>query len=233
MPELRIDIVCAVPQTLPSVLASSILGRAQSKGLVEIHVHNLHDYALDKYKHIDDKPYGGGAGMVITCQPIMDCIDGLMKDRTYDDVIYLCPDGERLTQATCNALSIKQNIIMIAGHYKGIDQRVRDLVVTREISVGDYVLTGGELAAAVLTDAIVRLVPGVISDAESALEDSFMHGLLEPPLYTKPAEYRGLHVPEILFSGNHAAIAKWRAEQALQRTRERRPDLLDDDGAPA
>ena len=225
---LRIDLVCAVPEAFGSFLETSIVGRAQSKGLVQIVVHNLHDFATDRFRHIDDTPYGGGAGMVIQCEPVFSCLDSLMTQRSYDDVIYLCPDGQPLTQRTCNQLSTSTNLIMLAGHYKGIDQRIRDVLVTREISIGDYVVTGGEIAAAVLTDAIVRLIPGVVSDAESVLEDSFMHGLLEPPVYTKPATFRGHDVPDILLSGDHARIAAWRAEQALERTRQRRPDLLSD-----
>lgn len=223
---LRIDIVCAVPQTLDSVVTTSIVGRAREKGLVDIHVHNLHDYATDRFRHIDDTPYGGGAGMILECEPIFSCIEGLQAERTYDDVIYLTPDGERLANARCVELSMHRNIILLAGHYKGVDQRVRDVLVTRELSIGDYVLTGGELAAAVLTDAIVRLVPGVLGDAESALDDSFMNGLLDAPHYTKPADFRGHRVPDILLSGNHARIRQWRHDQALTKTRERRPDLL-------
>lgn len=223
---LRIDIVCAVPQTLDSVVTTSIVGRAREKGLVDIHVHNLHDHATDRFRHIDDTPYGGGAGMILECEPIFSCIEGLQAQRTYDDVIYLTPDGERLANARCVELSMHRNIILLAGHYKGVDQRVRDVLVTRELSIGDYVLTGGELAAAVLTDAIVRLVPGVLGDAESALDDSFMNGLLDAPHYTKPADFRGHRVPDILLSGNHARIRQWRHDQALTKTRERRPDLL-------
>lgn len=223
---LRIDIVCAVPQTLDSVVTTSIVGRAREKGLVDIHVHNLHDYATDRFRHIDDTPYGGGAGMILECEPIFSCIEGLQAQRTYDDVIYLTPDGERLANARCVELSMHRNIVLLAGHYKGVDQRVRDVLVTRELSIGDYVLTGGELAAAVLTDAIVRLVPGVLGDAESALDDSFMNGLLDAPHYTKPADFRGHRVPDVLLSGNHARIKQWRRDQALAKTQERRPDLL-------
>jgi len=223
---LRIDVVCAIPQILSSVLENSIVGRARTSGVVTIVTHNLHDFAHDKFKHIDDTPYGGGAGMILECGPIFECIEALQAERTYDDVIYLCPDGEVLTQDMCNALSIQRNLIVLCGHYKGIDQRVRDVLITREISVGDYVLTGGEIAAAVLVDAVVRLVPGAMSDAESLLEDSFMTGLLDAPHYTKPAEFRGIRVPDVLTSGNHAAIKKWRHDQALQKTQDRRPDLL-------
>lgn len=223
---IRIDIVCVVPQILDSFVSTSIVGRARQKSLATITLHNLHDYASDTFRHIDDTPYGGGAGMVIQCEPVFRCIESLTAKHTYDEVIYLCPDGKVLDQQMCNELSLRRSMILLCGHYKGIDQRIRDVLVTREISVGDYVLTGGEIAAAVLTDAIVRLVPGVVGDAESVLEDSFMHGLLDAPQYTKPAEFRGLNVPDVLLSGNHALIRKWRHEQALQRTRERRPDLL-------
>ncbi|MFN4908417.1 MAG: tRNA (guanosine(37)-N1)-methyltransferase TrmD [Bacteroidota bacterium] len=225
---MRIDIVCVVPQILESFISTSIVGRARQKGLAEIVLHNLHDYATDTFRHIDDTPYGGGAGMVIQCEPVFRCIESLQNERAYEEVIYLCPDGAVLEQRTCNELSLIGSMILLCGHYKGIDQRIRDVLVTREISVGDYVLTGGEIAAAVLTDAIVRLVPGVVGDAESVLEDSFMHGLLDAPLYTKPAEFRGQKVPDVLMSGNHALIRQWRAEQALERTRQRRPDLLSD-----
>lgn len=226
-PVIRIDIVCVVPQVLESVISTSILKRAQDKGLVQIHLHNLHDYATDTFRHIDDTPYGGGAGMVIQCEPVFRCIEELLRARSYDDVIYLSPDGEVLTQELCNELSLRKNVILLCGHYKGIDQRIRDVLVTREISVGDYVLTGGEIAAGVLTDAIVRLVPGVVGDAESVLEDSFMNGLLDAPLFTKPATFRDMTVPDILLSGNHAKIRQWRHEQALAKTRTRRPDLLE------
>lgn len=223
---MRIDIVCAVPQALGSFLQTSIVGRAQEKGLVEVVMHNLHDFATDRFKHIDDTPYGGGAGMILQAEPIFLCIEQLMQERSYDDVIFLTPDGAKLTQDLCAELSIRNNLILLAGHYKGIDQRVRDVLVTRELSIGDYVLTGGELPAAVLTDAIVRLLPGVVGDAESVLDDSFMHGLLDSPHYTKPAVYRDMHVPAILLSGNHAAIRAWRDEQARAKTLARRPDML-------
>jgi tRNA (guanine37-N1)-methyltransferase len=224
---IRIDIVCVVPQVLESVISTSILKRAQDKGLVEIHLHNLHDFATDTYRHIDDTPYGGGAGMVIQCEPVFACIEGLLRDRSYDEVIYLSPDGEVLNQQMCNSLSLKQNIILLCGHYKGIDQRIRDVLVTKEISVGDYVLTGGEIAAGELADAIVRLVPGVVGDAESVLEDSFMNGVLDAPQYTKPALFRDMSVPDVLLSGNHAKIRQWRHDQALAKTIQRRPDLLE------
>lgn len=225
---IRFDIVSAVPQLMTSFMEHSIVGRAREKGLVEIVVHNLHDYATDRFRHIDDTPYGGGAGMIIQCEPVFACIEQLMAERTYDEVIYLCPDGAVLDQSSANELSLKTNIILLAGHYKGIDQRIRDVLVTREISIGDYVLSGGELPAAILVDCVTRLIPGVISDAESLLEDSFMTGLLDAPHYTKPADFRGMLVPDVLRSGDHARIKKWRHEQALQKTRERRPDLLDE-----
>lgn len=225
-PRLRIDIVSAVPQLLGSTLDASIVGRARSAGLVDVVVHNLHDYADNRYRHIDDTPYGGGAGMILQCGPIFACIEQLQGERPYDDVIYLCPDGEVLDQQLCTTLSMHRNLILLAGHYKGIDQRVRDTLVTREVSIGDYVLSGGELPAAVLTDAIVRLLPGAVGDAESVLDDSFMHGLLDAPHYTKPADFRGLTVPDILRSGDHKRIRAWREEQALAKTQARRPDLL-------
>lgn len=226
---LRIDIVCVVPQVLESIISTSIVGRARERGQVEILLHNLHDYATDNYRHIDDTPYGGGAGMIIQCEPVFECIEALLRERTYDDVIYLCPDGEVLTQESCNTMSLAKNLILLCGHYKGIDQRIRDVLVTREISIGDYVVTGGEIAAGVLTDAIVRLIPGVVGDAESVLEDSFMHGVLDAPMYTKPAVFRDMPVPEVLLSGNHAKIRAWRQEQSLAKTTQRRPDLLSKD----
>lgn len=221
--------MCVVPQVLESIISTSIVGRARERGQVEIILHNLHDYATDKYRHIDDTPYGGGAGMIIQCEPVFECIEALLRERTYDDVIYLCPDGEVLTQESCNTMSLAKNLILLCGHYKGIDQRIRDVLVTREISIGDYVVTGGEIAAGVLTDAIVRLIPGVVGDAESVLEDSFMHGVLDAPMYTKPAVFRDMPVPEVLLSGNHAKIRAWRQEQSLTKTTQRRPDLLSKD----
>ncbi len=223
---MRIDIVSAVPQLLEPVLNASILGRAQESGRVEIVVHNLHDYGIKKFRQIDDTPFGGGAGMILRCEPVFECVEKLQAERSYDEILYMTPDGARLDQATANALSLKRSLIILAGHYKGVDQRIRDLLVTREISIGDYVLTGGELPALVIADAIVRLLPGAISDAESALSDSFQNDLLDCPHYTKPADFRGHQVPEILLSGNHAAIETWRQEQALSKTRARRPDLL-------
>lgn len=229
MPEMpmRIDIVCVVPQVLESVISTSIVGRARERNQVEIVLHNLHDYATDRYRHIDDTPYGGGAGMIIQCEPVFACIETLKGQRAYDEIIYLCPDGEVLTQDTCVSLSLSANLILLCGHYKGIDQRIRDVLVTREISIGDYVVTGGEIAAGVLTDAIVRLIPGVVGDAESVLDDSFMHGLLDAPMYTKPAVFRDMAVPEVLLSGNHARIRTWRMEQSREKTARRRPDILD------
>jgi tRNA (guanine37-N1)-methyltransferase len=229
MPKLpiRFDVVSAVPQILNTVFDHSIVGRARQNGFVEVHIHNLHDYATDRFKHIDDTPYGGGAGMVLQCDPIFRCIEHLMLERQYDDVIYLCPDGELLTQQHCTAMSLSSSIILLAGHYKGIDQRVRDTLITREISVGDYVLSGGELPAALVIDAVTRLLPGAVGDAESILADSFMDGLLDSPHYTKPASYRGMNVPDVLRSGDHARIATWRRQQALDKTQQRRPDLLE------
>lgn len=225
---MRIDIISAVPQLLNSPLNCSIPGRAQEKGLAEIFVHNLHDYGIGNYKQTDDYPFGGGAGMVLMPEPLANCITELQKQRQYDEVIYLTPDGETLQQRACNSLSLAKNLMLICGHYKGIDQRIRDLFVTREISIGDYVLTGGEIAAIVLVDAIVRLLPGVLGNEESALTDTFQDDILSAPLYTRPAEFMGLHVPEILLSGDHKKIEDWRMEQALEKTRNLRPDLLED-----
>jgi len=226
---MRIDIISCVPELLTSPLSHSILKRAQAAGLVEIHVHDLRDYAEGKHRKTDDYPFGGSAGMVMMVEPIANCIRALQAQRTYDEVIYLTPDGDTLTQGIANHLSLKQNLLLLAGHYKGVDQRVRDLFITRDISVGDYVLSGGELPALVLTDAIVRLVPGVLGDETSALSDSFQDGLLEGPLYTRPRVFEGLEVPEILLSGHERHIYEWRHEQALAKTRARRPDLLDGD----
>lgn len=226
-PLLRIDIVSAVPQTFSSVLESSIIKRARESGRVVVEVHNLHDYGLGRYRQVDDAPFGGGSGMILRPEPIFDCIEKLKEEREYDEVIYLSPDGERLDQALCNRLSMAKALVLLCGHYRGIDERVRETLITREISIGDYVLTGGELPALVLTDAVVRLLPGVIGDSESALGDSFQDGLLDAPWYTRPAEYRGMKVPDVLLGGNHADVARWRTDQALARTRSRRPDLLD------
>ncbi len=223
---MRVDIITAVPHSITSVLEASIVKRAQEAGAVEIVVHNLHDDGLGKYHQIDDVPFGGGAGMILRCEPIFACIERLQAERDYDEIIFLTPDGERFCQPIANALSLKRNIILLAGHYKGIDQRIRDRLITREISIGDYVLTGGELPALVVLDAVVRLLPGAMSDAESALLDSFQSGLLDAPHYTRPAEFRGMSVPEVLLSGNHKHISAWREETALEKTRKRRPDLL-------
>src|SRR5690606_12792486 len=225
---MRFDIITVLPALLEGPFAHSILQRAQNKGIVEIQVHNLRDFADNKHKSVDDYPYGGGSGMVMQIGPFASCIDQLKKERTYDEVIFMTPDGITLTQNIANELSGKGNFIVLCGHYKGIDQRIRDLYVTREISIGDYVLSGGELPAAVLVDAIVRLLPGVLSDETSALSDSFQGELLDAPLYTRPAEWRGHKVPDILLSGNQSLIDNWRYEQSLARTRERRPDLLDE-----
>lgn len=228
-PLIRIDLVSAVPETFTSVLEASILGRAQRSGHAEIVVHNLRDHGLGTYRQIDDTPCGGGAGMIIRPEPVFDLVETLQRERTYDEVIYLTPDGERFTQSVANRLSMTTNLILLCGHYRGIDQRIRDRLVTREISIGDYVLTGGELPALVLLDALVRLLPGVIGDSESALGDSFQDGLLDAPWYTKPAEYRDMAVPEILLSGDHRRIEAWRQEKALEKTARLRPDLLDEE----
>jgi tRNA (guanine37-N1)-methyltransferase len=223
---MRIDIITVLPELLESPFNASILKRAQEKGLVQLVVHNLRDYSTNKQKSVDDYAFGGGAGMVMQIQPIADCIEKLKAERTYDEIIYMTPDGETMKQGMVNTLSLKENLMILAGHYKGVDQRVRDLFITKEISVGDFVLTGGELPAAILADAIIRLIPGVISDETSALTDSFQDNLLAPPVYTRPEEYRGLKVPEVLLSGDHKKIEAWREEEALKRTEERRPDLL-------
>ena len=223
---MRIDIIAVVPELLQSPFEHSIFKRAVEKGLATVHFHDLRQYGLGNYKQIDDYSFGGGAGMVLMIEPIDACISALKAERTYDEVIYLTPDGETLSQPMANALSLKENIIILCGHYKGVDQRVRDHFVTKEISIGDYVLSGGELAAAVLSDAIVRLIPGVLSDETSALTDSFQDNLLAPPIYTRPAEYKGWKVPDILLSGNTPLIENWREDQAYKRTEERRPDLL-------
>ena len=225
---MRFDIITVLPNLLDSPFAHSILQRAQKKGLTEIVVHNLRDYATNKQKSVDDYPYGGGSGMVMTIEPFASCIEKLRAERQYDEVIFMSPDGERLNQGIANHLSSKKNVIILCGHYKGIDQRIRDIFVTKEISIGDYVLSGGELPAAVLVDSVVRLLPGVLSDETSALSDSFQGDLLDAPVYTRPADWKGHKVPEILLSGNPVKIDAWRDEQALERTRKRRPDLLND-----
>ena len=226
---MRIDIITVVPDILTSPFDVSILKRAIEKGLVEIHLHNLRDYVTDNYKQIDDYQFGGGAGMVMMIEPIDKCISALKAERTYDEVIYMTPDGATLNQKMVNTLSLKENIIILCGHYKGVDQRVREHFITREISIGDYVLSGGELAAAVLCDAMIRLIPGVLGNETSALTDSFQDDLLAPPVYTRPAEYKGWRVPEILTSGNFPKIEAWREEQSYLRTRQLRPDLLKED----
>jgi tRNA (guanine37-N1)-methyltransferase len=226
---MRIDILTILPRLLESPFQHSILKRAMDNKIVEVHIHDIRLYSTDKHKNVDDYPYGGGAGMVMTCQPIADAIESLQKERSYDDIIYLTPDGVRHNQKLANQLSLSKNLMMICGHYKGIDQRIRDLYVTKEISIGDYVLSGGELAAAVLADSIIRIIPGAIGDETSALTDSFQDDLLSPPVYTRPAEFKGLKVPDILFSGNPKDIEEWRMEMAEKITKERRPDILNND----
>lgn len=223
---MRIDIISVLPELMESPFKTSILKRAVDKGLVEVHFHHLRDWAINKHRQIDDEPYGGGAGMVMMVEPLDKCISELKAQRDYDEIIYLTPDGVTLNQKIANTLSIKQNLIFLCGHYKGIDQRVRDLHITKEISIGDYVLTGGELAACVLADSVIRLLPGVLNDEQSALTDSFQDDLLSPPIYTRPEVYKGLEVPKILLSGNFAKIEEWRHDEALRITKEKRPDLL-------
>ncbi|MEX0778495.1 MAG: tRNA (guanosine(37)-N1)-methyltransferase TrmD [Balneolales bacterium] len=223
---MRIDIISAVPDLLKSPLNHSIIKNAAEKGLVEIHIHDLRDYTEDKHRRIDDYPYGGGAGMVLTAQPIFSCIEALQNERDYDEVIYTSPDAKVFDQQEANRLSLKGNLIFLCGHYKGIDERVRQSLITKEISIGDYVLSGGELPALVITDSIVRLLPGVLGDAESALDDSFQHDLLASPLYTRPAEFKGMRVPEVLQSGDHRKIMEWQQTQAEIKTKRRRPDLF-------
>ncbi|MBN8622594.1 MAG: tRNA (guanosine(37)-N1)-methyltransferase TrmD [Flavobacteriales bacterium] len=224
---MRIDIISVLPELMESPFKASILKRAMDKGLAEIHFHQLRDFGLGKYRQIDDEPYGGGAGMVMMIEPLDNCISQLKSQRDYDEVIYLTPDGETLNQKIVNKLSIKNNLIFLCGHYKGIDQRVRDLHITKEISIGDYVLTGGELAACVLADSVIRLLPGVLNDEQSALTDSFQDDLLSPPIYTRPDEYKGLKVPEVLLSGNFKKIEDWRHDEAVRITQKKRPDLLE------
>lgn len=224
---MRIDIITVLPELLDSPFAHSILKRAKEKGLVEIHVHNLRDYSDNKHKSVDDYPYGGGSGMVMSIQPFATCIETLKSERIYDEIIFMTPDGTPLNQVVANELSTYDNIIILCGHYKGIDQRIRDLYVSREISIGDYVVSGGELPAAILVDSVVRILPGVLSDETSALSDSFQGGLLDAPVYTRPADWKGHKVPPILLSGNQSAIDNWRYEQSVDRTKRRRPDLLD------
>ena len=230
-PGMRIDIITVLPEMIEGFVHESILARAEKKGLAEIHLHNLRDYnlrdyTLDKWRRVDDYPYGGFAGMVMQCEPIDRCISALKAERDYDEVIFTSPDGEQFNQHVANELSLLENIIILCGHYKGIDHRIREHLITREISIGDYVMTGGELAAAVMADAIVRVVPGVIGDEQSALSDCFQDDMLSAPIYTRPADYKGWKVPEILLSGNEAKIKQWEMEQAMERTKKIRPDLL-------
>ena len=223
---MRMDIITVLPELLESPLSHSIMKRAQSKGLLEVHLHPLRQWAVNEYGQVDDYQYGGGAGMVMMCEPLANAIESLQKERSYSEIIYLTPDGETLNQKMANTLSLKENLLFICGHYKGIDERIRQHYVTKEISIGDYVLSGGELAAAVLVDAIGRLIPGVLNDETSALFDSFQDQLLAPPVYTRPADFRGWKVPDVLMSGDPKKIEDWRYEQAVKRTEERRPDLL-------
>lgn len=223
---MRIDIVTGLPKLLESPLQESIIRRGQEKGKIEILVHDLRDFTHDKHKTIDDTPYGGGAGMVLKPEPVFECVESLQSQRTYDEIIFLSADGEKFTQAIANELSLKKNVILICGHYKGVDERIRKALVTRELSIGDYVLTGGELAAAIVVDAVARLVPGVLNDSESALSDSFQDGLLGAPQYTRPPEFRGMKVPDVLLSGDHKVIEEWRQQQRSERTKVRRSDLL-------
>lgn len=225
---MRIDIITVLPDLLRSPFEGSIMKRAIQKGLVEVHFHNLRDYSTNKHKNVDDYQFGGGAGMVMSVEPIDLCISKLKSERTYDEIIYMTPDGETLNQKMANSMSMLENIIILCGHYKGVDQRVRDLHITKEISIGDYVLSGGEIGAIVFCDAIIRLIPGVLSDETSALTDSFQDNLLSHPIYTRPAEYKGLKVPDILLSGNFPEIEKWREQKAYEHTKTRRPDLLEE-----
>jgi tRNA (guanine37-N1)-methyltransferase len=223
---MHIDIITCLPRLIESPFADSILQRAQEKGLVTVNIIDLRSYATNKHRNTDDYAFGGGAGMVMMIEPIDNCINSLKKLRDYDEIIYTSPDGDKLNQSMANQLSLKKNIILLCGHYKGVDERVREHLITREISIGDYVLSGGELAAAVIADSIIRLIPGVLSDETSALNDSFQHNLIAPPVYTRPAEYKGWQVPEILLSGHQAKIEAWRHDQSLERTKKKRPELL-------
>ncbi len=225
---MHIDIITVVPELLESPLSHSIMKRAQDKGLLTVQAHNLRQWSLNKYGQIDDYQFGGGAGMVMMCEPLANAIEHLQKERNYDEIIYMTPDGERFNQSAANQLSLKENLMIICGHYKGIDQRIREHFITKEISIGDYVLSGGELAANVVIDAIGRLLPGVLNDETSALTDSFQDNLLAPPVYTRPAEFRGWKVPDVLLSGNPKLVEQWRYEQSVERTKDRRPDLLDE-----
>ena len=226
MSAIRFDFLSSLPDSFASVLNTGILRIAQEKELVEFHIHNLHDYSDNKYGHIDDTPYGGGAGMLIKCQPVFDCINKLKDERVYDEIIFVTPEGELFDQSLANELSLKKNVMILSGRYKGIDQRIRDMLVTREISVGDFVLSGGELPSLVIADAVARLIPGALGDSESALTDSHMDGLLESPQYTRPAEYEGMKVPEILTSGNHKLVKEWQEKMSKEKTEKLRPDLL-------
>lgn len=230
---MRIDIITVLPELIEGFMQESIVGRAQRKGLVEIHIHNLRDYTLDKWRRVDDYPFGGFAGMVMQCEPIDRCISALTAERHYDQIIFTTPDGEQFDQPMANSLSLCENIIILCGHYKGIDYRIREHLITKEVSIGDYVLTGGELAAAVMADAIVRIVPGVIGDEQSALSDSFQDNLLAAPVYTRPAEYKGWKVPEVLLSGNERLIKEWELQQSIERTQRLRPDLLKGETIPS
>ncbi|MBN08994.1 MAG: tRNA (guanosine(37)-N1)-methyltransferase TrmD [Flavobacteriaceae bacterium] len=225
---MRIDIITIFPDLIKSPFNNSIIKRAKESNLVKIYFHNPRDYTNNKYKQVDDYPYGGGAGMVMMIEPISKCIEKLISKRQYDEIIYLSPDGNKLKQSTCNKLSTKKNLILLCGHYKGVDQRIRDHYITLEVSIGDFVLSGGELAAAVLCDSIIRIIPGVLGDQSSALSDSFQDGLLAPPIYTRPSDYNGLKVPDVLLSGNTSKIDQWREEKSLEITRNTRPDLLKD-----
>ena len=229
---MRIDIITVLPPLIEGFMKESILGRAQKKGLVEIHIHNLRDYTLDKWRRVDDYPFGGSAGMVMQCEPIDRCISALTAERHYDQIIFTAPDGERFDQPMANSLSLANNLMILCGHYKGIDYRIREHLITKEVSIGDYVLTGGELAAAVMADAIVRVLPGAIGDEQSALSDSFQDNLLEAPVYTRPADYKGWKVPDILLSGHEAKIKEWQLQQSIERTRRLRPDLLGPEPEP-
>ena len=224
---MRLDIITLFPKMLSSFFEESILKRAQNKQLVDVHFHDLHDYSQNNYGSVDDYAYGGGAGMVIGIEPVALCIEGLQAERKYDEIIYTAPDGELLSQSRSNRLSMMENIMILCGHYKGIDERIREHFITLELSIGDYVLTGGELAAAVISDSVIRLIPGVLNDETSALSDSFQNNLISPPVYTRPVDFRGWKVPDILLSGNHVKIDQWRYEQSIERTKQRRPNLLD------
>ena len=230
---MRIDIITVLPELIQGFMQESIVGRAQKKGLVEIHIHNLRDYTLDKWRRVDDYPFGGFAGMVMQCEPIDRCISALTAERHYDQIIFTTPDGEQFNQPMANSLSLCKNIIILCGHYKGIDYRIREHLITKEVSIGDYVLTGGELAAAVMADAIVRILPGAIGDEQSALSDSFQDNLLAAPVYTRPAEYKGWKVPDVLLSGNERLIKEWELQQSLERTQRLRPDLLKGETVPS